>query len=101
MSGPVCAMADIPDGGSHLVELAGRKIALFRVAGEVFAFAGTCPHKDGPLWEGRVSTERCEIVCPWHRFRFDLRSGKSVTYDKLVARTYPVEVRQGQVFVEA
>ena len=64
-------------------------------------FAAACPHKAGPLWEGQVSVKRCEIVCPWHRFRFDLRSGKSVTYDKLVARTYPVAIRNGQVFLDS
>jgi 3-phenylpropionate/trans-cinnamate dioxygenase ferredoxin subunit len=101
MSDSICAVAEIPDGGSRLVERGGRKIALFRIGDEVFAFAAACPHKDGPLWEGQVSTKRCEVICPWHRFRFDLRSGKSVTYDKLVARTYPVSVRGGQVFVES
>ncbi len=67
----------------------------------MFAFAAACPHKAGPLWEGQVSVKRCEVACPWHRFRFDLRSGKSVTYDRLVARTYPVAIRDGQIYVDA
>lgn len=100
MSEAVCALPDIPDGGSRVVEHKGRSIALFRVDGEVFALAGACPHKDGPLWEGAISTKRHEITCPWHRFRFDLRTGKCVTYDKMAARTYPVTVRDNQVFVQ-
>ncbi len=100
MTDPVCALPDIPDGGTRVVEHKGRQIALVRVNGEVFALANTCPHKDGPLGEGIVSTKRHEIICPWHRFRFDLRTGKCVTYEKMAARTYPVTVRDNQVFVQ-
>ena len=97
----LCGLADIPDGGSTVVESGGRAIALFRVGDEVFALANACPHKGGPLGEAIVSAARHEAICPWHRFRFDLRTGLCVTNEKLASRRYPVSVREGAVYLDS
>lgn len=57
------------------------------------------PHRAGPMSQGTVSTGRMELICPWHRFRFDLRTGASLTNPELVNETYPVAVENGDVFV--
>ena len=96
----LCAMADLPDGTGHVVRAEDRAIALFRVGEEVFALDNVCPHWQGPLGEGVVSVERMEVTCPWHRFRFDLRTGRNVLSDvRGAAKAYPVAVRGGDVFV--
>jgi nitrite reductase (NADH) small subunit len=77
----------------------GRKIALSRVGDEIFALRDACPHRAGPLSCGRVSTARLELICPWHFFRFDLRTGASVTNSELIAETYPVVIENGNVYV--
>ena len=76
-----------------------RKIALVRVGDDVFALQDACPHKAGPLSEGTVSVSRSELICPWHRFRFDLRTGVSATNPELAVPSFPGELRDGDVFV--
>lgn len=51
-------------------------LALHKVGGEILAAQAFCPHLDGPLYEGTIVGEH--IVCPWHFWRFDLRTGKRV-----------------------
>jgi Rieske Fe-S protein len=43
--------------------------------GTTVRFGTTCPHLGGPLEEARV--EDGSVVCPWHGYRFDLRTGRS------------------------
>ena len=47
------------------------------VGGTTLAFEATCPHWGGPLADAPVH-EDGTIVCPWHGYRFDLRSGRQV-----------------------
>jgi len=89
----------LAEGATLLVTVRQRKVALVRIGDDVFALQDACPHKGGPLCEGTVSVQRGELICPWHRFRFDLRSGASVTNPQLVAKTFPVEVRENAVFI--
>jgi nitrite reductase/ring-hydroxylating ferredoxin subunit len=51
-------------------------ISLFVRGGEVFAVQSFCPHLEGPLFQGTLSGE--EVTCPWHGWRFSLRSGRRV-----------------------
>ena len=96
----VCDVSDIPDGGGKAARAGKRNLALFRVGEEVFALDNVCPHWGGVLSEGKVHVGRMEVICPWHRFRFDLRSGRNVLSElQRSARSYPVAVRDGGVFV--
>lgn len=49
-------------------------MALFRVDGEVVCIQAFCPHLEGPLFQGSVAAG--EVTCPWHLWRFDLRTGR-------------------------
>src|SRR6185436_8086443 len=63
------------------VELGGRRFRVVSVDGKLVAHDTRCPHLGGPLGEKPV--EGCEAVCPWHGYRFDLRSGLSSDGRKL------------------
>jgi nitrite reductase/ring-hydroxylating ferredoxin subunit len=58
------------------VELAGKRWRLVELDGSVVAHAADCPHWSGPLEEAAVAADGT-ITCPWHGWRFDLRSGRS------------------------
>jgi len=58
-----------------VVELGGRPWRLAQLDGELIAFSALCPHALGPLEEAPL--EKGAIECPWHRYRFDVRSGRS------------------------
>jgi len=56
-------------------ELAGRRFRLVDCDGELMAHAVTCPHSLGPLDDAVV--EDGVVRCPWHGYRYDLRSGRA------------------------
>ena len=96
----VCKLDELADGAAKRVMVGQRPIALVRNGEKVFACLDACPHKGGYLSEGWVSTKRNEIICPWHRFRFALDSGASVTNPEMAVATFPVHIEDGQVVIE-
>ncbi|WP_254808364.1 Rieske (2Fe-2S) protein [Natronosalvus amylolyticus] len=84
--------------GRELVSRGGVAIALFYHEGEVRAVDNRCPHMGFPLAEGSV--EDGILTCHWHHARFELSCGD--TFDPWAddVQTYPVEVRDGTVYVD-
>jgi nitrite reductase/ring-hydroxylating ferredoxin subunit len=68
--------ADIPRDRARAVVTPWGTLALYPVGGEILAAQAFCPHLDGPLFEGTLTGD--EIVCPWHQWRYSLRSGERV-----------------------
>ena len=69
-------LSQIPLGEGRNFEIAGRRVAVFRVRdGRVFATQADCPHRGGPLADGLLGRET--IVCPLHEQRFNLATGKT------------------------
>ncbi|KAF1687172.1 nitrite reductase (NAD(P)H) small subunit [Pseudoxanthomonas broegbernensis] len=95
----VCAVEDIPLLGSRVLRRAqDADIALFRpAAARVFALADRCPHKGGPLSQGIVSGDT--VTCPLHGWNIRLDSGLACAPDAGCARRYPVQVRDGEVWL--
>jgi nitrite reductase/ring-hydroxylating ferredoxin subunit len=77
----------------------GRVIAVAATAdGEYRAFDDRCPHKGAPMSKGRICEET--IICPWHAFRFDMRSGEAVgTPSIMKLPMLPVTVESDRIFV--
>ncbi len=81
-----------------LTEVDGRAIALFNVAGEFFAIDDVCTHDGGPLAEGDLAG--CEIECPRHGARFDVRTGKALCMPAIEpVATHQVQVVGNDLFV--
>ena len=59
-----------------LVELGGERWRVVELRGELLAHSTRCPHRLGPLEDARVEEDGC-LRCPWHGYRFDLRTGAS------------------------
>lgn len=74
----VCALDDVPPGTSKVIYYEGRQVALFNVAGTIYAIGNRCPHARGPLSEGEISPDECSVVCPWHYAKFDLATGSVI-----------------------
>jgi nitrite reductase/ring-hydroxylating ferredoxin subunit len=68
------AADDVTDRAPRLVESPRGKLALVRDGDQIVAIDAWCPHLDGPLWEG--SSAGGEIACPWHRWRYSLKTGR-------------------------
>jgi nitrite reductase/ring-hydroxylating ferredoxin subunit len=69
----VVSTAEVPPGSGKLVEVEGKRIAVFNVGGRYHAIDDTCPHRGGPLSEGVLEGE--VVTCPWHGSKFNVTSG--------------------------
>ena len=93
----VARFADLEPGVGVFVEAYGRAIALFLVDGRVFAIDDVCPHRGASLSEGFIEDGR--LYCSLHSWCFDLHTGAMIGQTAPAVPTYPVEVRDGEVFV--
>lgn len=93
----VAKIDEIPIGSGKLVELGFLEIALFRLSGSVYATSNVCPHQGASLVEGEIKGET--VICPWHRWCFNIKDGISPLNPKLRIRTYPVKQEGDQIFI--
>ena len=94
----IAKAVDVPDGERLFFEIEGKPIVLFSLKGEYLAIADVCSHDDGPVGEGELDGE--EIVCPRHGARFDIRSGKVLSFPAVKdIPVYPVRVNEEYIEV--
>ena len=95
---PVAGVDDLPPGERLYVEIDGRPIVVFNLAGGLFAIADVCSHDDGPVGDGDLEGD--EVICPRHGARFDIRTGKALGLPAVVdIPAYPVRVVDGEIEV--
>lgn len=75
------------------------EIALYSVAGEVFATDNQCSHGQARLCEGFLLDY--EIECPLHQGRFDVRDGqpRCAPADAPI-RCYPVKIEAERIWLQ-
>jgi nitrite reductase/ring-hydroxylating ferredoxin subunit len=78
--------------------VAGKRIGLLKRGADIYAFTAACPHAGASLCEGWLSA-RGHIVCPDHKYHFDPTNGRNTTGEGYKLFTYPVEIREGEVFI--
>jgi len=95
----VARTGDVAPGHARLIEVEGRRIALFNLGGTFYALDDVCPHRGGPLSEGFIKGD--VVVCPWHGARFRIPTGEvlSPPAPHGVA-CYPVRVRGEEIEIE-
>ena len=92
------ALAEVTAGAPHLVVADDTRLVLIRVGDRVHALGATCTHQGGPLGDGKLSGTR--LTCPWHGWRFDVRSGQCLFPPRGTAvPSYPVRVDGADVWV--
>ncbi len=94
----VASIDDFPESGGIVVDVGEKRIALFRYQGGFFALDETCPHRGGPLHDGTL--DRGVVLCPWHQWQFDLKTGCSPVNPLSRVRIYAVRVEGADVFLE-
>jgi 3-phenylpropionate/trans-cinnamate dioxygenase ferredoxin subunit len=95
----VCPLSQLARGDAMRLETRP-PIAVFHTEeGELFAIDDTCTHQDASLADGYV--EGCEVECPLHASKFDLRTGAvDAPPAKLPVRVHAVEVRDGDIYLQ-
>jgi 3-phenylpropionate/trans-cinnamate dioxygenase ferredoxin subunit len=85
----------------RLVEHADLEIGVFNCQGTVYAIEDRCSHDDGPLVEGVLDEAACEIECPRHGARFDLKTGRPTTLPAyLPVDTFRVSIDDDMIKLE-
>ena len=95
----VGVVADFPDERGVRVQVAGRRLAIFRTGARVFAVDDTCSHRGFPLHDGTLNG--LSVRCRTHGSCFDLESGAPERGPaRRRVRTYPIAVVGDRVEVE-
>jgi nitrite reductase/ring-hydroxylating ferredoxin subunit len=117
-TGIVAALTeDVLEGGRAVVDVDGTEVGIFRLDGQLYAWENRCAHVGGPVCQGVLMnrvTERLDddkrslgddfadelhIVCPWHGYEYNVRTGRHPSDP--TARLRPVEVSEqgGEIIV--
>jgi nitrite reductase/ring-hydroxylating ferredoxin subunit len=115
---PIGTAADFEDGARRLIEVGDIEIGVIRHEGEFHAFENRCLHQGGPVCEGRImgrveavlddnrrllgerfSSEKQHLICPWHGYEYDLRTGECAADPKLKLRRFEVVEEEGTLYV--
>ncbi|MGZ5864837.1 MAG: Rieske (2Fe-2S) protein [Xanthobacteraceae bacterium] len=114
----VCNVSELGEAGRKVVDAGGMEIGVFRLGDEFFAYENKCPHLEGPVCQGKIlplameavgtdgtssgrvfSKQHVNIICPWHGYEFDIRTGTHPTDKRVRLRRVPIRVADGAVFV--
>jgi nitrite reductase/ring-hydroxylating ferredoxin subunit len=90
----VGANEKVPEGGRLVVDVGETTIGIFRTGGNLYAYLNHCAHQGGPVCQGKIIPRVTEvidaggeshgfgfdeanlhIVCPWHGFEYDIKTG--------------------------
>ena len=108
----VCKSGDVHENGRLVVDIGAQTVGVFRLDGKLFAYDNRCPHQGGPVCQGTLLPRVVEgstgsafhptdrhIVCPWHGFEFDIRTGQHAGSGAFRLTPVAVEETNGEVFV--
>jgi nitrite reductase (NADH) small subunit len=76
----------------------GRAICIANLNGTYSAMDGVCPHRGGPLGQGTI--EGGKVVCPWHAWAWDAKTGATEFDPSMKVHIYPIKIENGEVMVE-
>jgi nitrite reductase/ring-hydroxylating ferredoxin subunit len=114
----VGSVSDFEDPGRKIVGFEGFEVGVFRLDGEFHAYLNHCPHLGGPVCQGKMiakieeilaedktskgmafSKTRLHVVCPWHGYEFDIRTGVHPGNPRARLRRIRVTVMDGEVLI--
>ncbi|HXT78543.1 MAG TPA: Rieske (2Fe-2S) protein, partial [Acetobacteraceae bacterium] len=114
----VTALEDVPDRGRLVFKCGDTEVGIFRLGDEVHAWQNRCAHQGGPVCQGRLfakvlepvgadrtvsgmrySDEDLHIVCPWHGYEYNVRTGRNAGHPDLHLQRVDAVVRDGNVYV--
>ena len=91
-------LADLTPGTRVEVEVEGKTLALCNIGGTVYALDNTCLHAGGPIGQGELKIDT--VVCPWHGWEYNVKTGECLTRSDVKIATYPVQIENGAIKVE-
>jgi nitrite reductase (NADH) small subunit len=95
----VAAQSDLPPANEAKEFVCGNKsICIANVNGTYNAMDNICLHRGGPLGQGMI--EGGKVVCPWHGWVWDVKTGATDLDSRLRVQIYPLKIENGDVMLE-
>jgi|SRR5579871_418815 nitrite reductase (NADH) small subunit len=73
-------------------------ICVANVDGAIYAMDNVCLHRGGPLGQGTI--EGGKVICPWHLWEWDPKTGEAGHNPNAKIAVYPVKIESGDVMIE-
>jgi nitrite reductase (NADH) small subunit len=87
-----------PEGEAREFEAGEKTICVAQVEGALCALDNVCLHRGGPLGQGTI--EDGKLVCPWHAWQWDPKTGQAAHNPGARVATYPIKVEGDDVLVD-
>jgi nitrite reductase (NADH) small subunit len=103
--------SEFADPGRRVIAFDRFEVAVFKLDGDFFAYLNQCPHMGGPVCQGKMiakveeivaqdrtsqgmmfSKTKMHVVCPWHAYEFDIRTGLHPGNPRAQLRKVPIAV---------
>jgi len=95
----ICSEKDLPgEGEACEVTFHRKQFCVARSGGEIAVMDNLCPHNEGPLGQGLVENGR--VVCPWHAWAFDVKTGEAQQNGRARVQIYKAKVENGSLLIE-
>ena len=95
----MCGLSEAPQPGNVVeLEAEGTAICLANADGQLSALDNVCPHRQGPLGQGWMEGD-C-VVCPWHSWTFNAKTGLADYPPNEQVGVFPLRVEGDEVLVE-
>lgn len=95
----VASLAEFPAGTLKGVMAGRQPVVLANVDGDIYALEDQCSHQEFPLSDGELDGD--DLTCIYHGARFDVCTGRNKGLPAVrPVKSFPVEIRDGEVFVE-
>lgn len=89
---------DIPEADFvQEIQVNGKKLCIVKNAGQLYVVQNTCPHAGGILSDGWCKNGN--LVCPIHRWEYNLKTGRGAEGQGNYIDTYPLENRPDGIYV--
>jgi nitrite reductase/ring-hydroxylating ferredoxin subunit len=109
----VCEVDELPIGEMKAFTAGGEKVVVYHLEDGFFATQASCTHMFAPLARGKI-VDGCKVQCPFHRARFDIRTGEVIDWanfppgiqvmnvlrSEKALKSYPVSVKGSSVQVK-
>lgn len=80
------------------IEIEGLRICLVRLKEGYYAIDDKCPHAGARLGQGRCD-ENDHVICPVHRYKYNVKTGKGLPNQGDYVNTYPTKITEEGVFI--
>ncbi|WP_017656013.1 NifU family protein [Fortiea contorta] len=94
----VTTVNQIPEAGILSITIAGNSLIFYRQGMNITCYHNACTHLGNSLTEGKV--ENSILTCPVHGFQYKLATGECLTAPDVSLQSYPLRVKQEQIFVQ-